>query len=214
MKNLIIVLLIATCGVITYLTYKSNTELAKSLNVLEQNGLLLANMSSRMDGMRNSLIWSVISEGEEIRNLDLTSEEGQQVRLKSLLFGTYTLVLYYSELHCSSCVEKQIKLLNKAAETIGSKNILISTSYTNTRELLLFKRMNQIKLPIYNLGSEGLGLSTDKVQSPVFFVLSKDLKTQNIFVPLEFDPELTMSYLDKIMVKYWAGIANNPVVER
>ena len=135
MKNIIIVLLIATCGVITYLTYKSNTELAKSLNVLEQNGQLLANMRSRMDGVRNSLIRSVILEGEEIRNLDLTSEEGQQVRLKSLLSGTYTLVLYYSELHCSSCVEKQIKLLGKAVETIGSKNILISASYTNIREL-------------------------------------------------------------------------------
>ena len=110
-----------------------------------------------------------LSEDEEIRNLDLTSEEGQRVRLKSLLSGTYTLVLYYSELHCSSCVEKQIKLLNKAAETICNKNIFISASYNNTRELLLFKRMNQITLPIYNLDSDGLGLSTDKVQSPVFF---------------------------------------------
>lgn len=203
MNKVFIIIMMLACGLLTFLIVRSNNQLVEQSSLVKNADFQLNKLQGQIEGVRSSVIWATMSEGEFISNLDLTDEQGKMTSLQSLLSDKYTLVLNYSELNCSSCVEKQIKLLDKAIDAIGTKNVLICASYTNSRELLLFKRMNQVKVPIFNLGTSGLGIKAEEANSPIFFVLSNDLKINNVFLPLEYDPDLTNSYLDQVLEKYW-----------
>jgi len=203
MKNVAIVLLILGCGALAFIAHKSNNRLEESFVLLEANELEAYNLKNNSQGVKNSLLWGVMSEGDVIDDLVVSTQNGDEVSMKTLVGSSSKFVLRYSELHCSSCVEKQILLFNKVVDRIGEDNVLIISSYTNNRDLLLFKRMNQIKLPVYNIKDANLGISAEGADSPIFFVLSNNLRVSNVFLPLEYDPILTEEYHERIMKKYW-----------
>lgn len=205
MKNIAILILILGCLALTVIAHRSNNQLEKSVVILNDNELQIYTLKNNSEGVKNSLLWGVISEGDTIENSPVFNENGDEIMLKSLAGNSSKFVLRYSELHCSSCVEKQVALFNKVINVIGEDNVLILSSYTNNRDLLLFKRMNQIKLPVYNIKDADLGIPAEGANSPIFFVLSKNLKISNVFLPLEYDPDLTQQYHEKIITKYWSN---------
>jgi len=110
------------------------------------------------------------------------------------------LIFRYSNLHCHSCIDKQMDLLSKYSDSIDNDRIILFTYYQNLRDLFLFKRLNHIRFKTYNVKS--LDIPCEELQSPYFFVLDKNLKINDSFLPSKKDTILTINYLSTIFSKF------------
>ena len=72
--------------------------------------------------------------------------------------------------------------IKQFAQTIGKENVLILSSYENPRDMYTFKQMNQIDLPMYNLGNQLLGLPAERADTPYLFVLHPNRKTERFYL--------------------------------
>jgi hypothetical protein len=111
------------------------------------------------------------------------------------------LVFFHSELNCNSCVEKNIPFLNSLGNLIGHENILFIASYKQTRDMLLFKRINDIKFHIYNASS--VELPIEELNLPFCFVINSELKAESVFIPIKEDSLHFKRYLELIKHKYF-----------
>ena len=133
--------------------------------------------------------------------LILTDEKGTEYKIKEKL-NTKKIVFRYSELQCNVCVEKQIESLKKYKDKIGIDNILILADYSNYRNLILFKRMNSLDIPVYNL-SKKLSLELEKKDLPYFFILDNSLIAKDYFIPIKEIKNYTDNYLNIMYTKHF-----------
>lgn len=127
-------------------------------------------------------------------NLELINENQQPIRLEELLDGQKKLVFRYSELNCHQCVDSAFKSLKSLVKEIGEEKVIILASYSRFRSLALFKRLNQLKMDVYNINEEALGIPLERSGIPFMFLLDKEYKTKFVFVPEKTMPQLTENY--------------------
>lgn len=135
------------------------------------------------------------------KELILTDEKGVEYSIKDKL-NTKKIVFRYSELQCNVCVEKQIGSLKKYKDKIGIDNILILADYSNYRNLILFKRMNSLDIPVYNL-SEKMSLELEKKDLPYFFIADNSLIAKDYFIPIKEIKNYTDNYLSTMYIKHF-----------
>ncbi len=82
------------------------------------------------------------------------------------------LILRYSNLHCHSCVTKQIDLLDRYLRDVDSNKVVIFTYYKNLRDLFLFKRLNHIRFQTYNVKSLDIPLGACRTLKYTGYILS------------------------------------------
>ncbi|MFV0506587.1 MAG: hypothetical protein ACK5L5_07750 [Bacteroidales bacterium] len=88
-----------------------------------------------------------------------------------------------------------MEVLQKQGNTIGKENILILGNYRNNR--IFYRTMEEYNIDypnIYNTNS--LDIPAETIDYPYFFILDKDLKISNVFVPDKGLPNITIEYLD------------------
>lgn len=113
------------------------------------------------------------------------------------------LILRYSNLNCNTCIEEQIKNINKYQDSIGIQKIILLTTYQNTVYMDRFRKINKVKIKIYNLG-EMLDKEINDIGFPYFFVLEENTMRINCtFIPQKDKNDLTNSYIENIQKKYF-----------
>jgi len=135
------------------------------------------------------------------KNIILTTENNKKIRLASII-NKPTLVLRYSEFVCQSCVDNQIELLKKFGEETGEQNVLIISTYDEIRNLIIFKRANQLNMDIYNI--EKLKIPLDSENIPYYFVIDESFTIKHVFIPNNGIVSLTEKYLDFIWNRYFS----------
>jgi hypothetical protein len=136
------------------------------------------------------------SEGAVVNgHLQLESESGEISRLAELVSGKTLLFLRYSHLHCNLCVDHSLAYLKSVADSIGHENIVVLASYRTMRDLSLFKRVNQIKFPVYRIPENSTGIPADKYGLPYLFVTDESMVIRNIHIPDKDVPELNRIFL-------------------
>lgn len=113
------------------------------------------------------------------------------------------LVFRYTELHCDVCVDKQIEAIKKISKKIGKKNIIILTEYENLKNLIIFKRLNSLSIPIFNLQNK-FNLPIEELDSPYYFVVDKDFVIKDLFIPIKEIENYTNKYLNIIYKKHFS----------
>lgn len=117
------------------------------------------------------------------------------------------LVFFYSQLNCQVCVNTEIKKLKLFSEKIGKGNIIIISSYKNKKDYLIFKKIHNLNLKIYNIGLKNtLGLPLENYNVPFLFIANSKFRTQNIFVPFKGLPSISDMYYDFILNKYFKNL--------
>lgn len=127
---------------------------------------------------------------------DYNKEE--KIKLKELVQNKRMLVLNFSEITCKSCLESEIEKVKEISNEIGSENVLILSSYERDSDLLVFKRLNKLNLPIYNRKDDNLGLQIDYSKVSVFLLDSASYKTEIFFIPEKETPKLSDKYYSTI----------------
>jgi len=202
MKNtsVIIIITLMACLVYSIVVSKSNqksfdkiiTHISNSLDLEKKHSLIRDNFLL-LELKYND---SKISEG-----LNLADEKGKKYKIKEKL-STKKLIFRYSELQCNLCVEKQIIYLKKYKDKIGIDNILILADYSNLRNLIIFKRVNSLDIPVYNL-SKKMSLELEKKDLPYFFVVDNSLIAKDYFIPIKEIKNYTDNYLNTMYIKHF-----------
>ena len=109
---------------------------------------------------RNSELKEFIQESSErefdlgfpTQDLFVLNANGDTLLLPQLLGNKEEVLIYYfSELGCSTCFDKVLKLINKYSKTFEDHNILYLAYGTNRRYSSVVRRMNKINAEIYNV---------------------------------------------------------------
>lgn len=107
-----------------------------------------------------------------------------------------TLIFRYTSMHCSSCVDTIMKLIDVFAEEIGREKILILSQYSNKRDYKNYIRINQIKQKIYDV-KETISVA-DTFDTPYIFILEDDLLCNNFYIPRKESTEYIKLYLNSV----------------
>ena len=157
-----------------------------------------------LDLLVNTYGIQIQSDGIQIeKDIRIQSLEGDSIYLSQLFENEYKFVFCYSELNCSTCIEKEFDNLKKYSNEIGVNNIIILAQYSNIRDLAVFIRVNDIKSPVYKINNNKLGLLIDKYDSPYLFVTNRNMIANQIFIPLKEIPNLSEMYYEIIITRYF-----------
>lgn len=127
--------------------------------------------------------------------------------LYNLIETTPKLIFYYSELNCNSCVEIIVKEVENYRDSIGSENIIYLANYRRARDMLIFKRINQIKSSIFNVVETSM--PAGKVHMPFLFIIDKEKRVRSLFVPSKENTKNIKLYLSIIKKKYFGNKNTN-----
>ena len=105
---------------------------------------------------------------------------------------TKTIFFYFNEINCLSCVNKEIKKINAFNNKHTDIKIIIIAKYRRLRDLYVFKRINQIKEPVYKIASP-LPIPLCELNVPFYFVI-KNNNTSFVYCP-DKNTDFTENYL-------------------
>ena len=131
---------------------------------------------------------------------NVKDEQGNKISVAELLNGSHKIIFRYSELNCNLCIEEEIQILQKYINDIGFDNILFFSTYNSTRDLFLFKRINQLQnYRIYNLKEEQLNIPIDRLNIPYVFLIDSSGNIVMLNIPEETKPEFSEQFYNVII---------------
>ncbi len=130
----------------------------------------------------------------------ITDEKGNKISITELLNNSPKIIFRYSGLNCQLCIEEEIKILRKYINDIGFDNILFFSTYNSTRDLFLFKRINQLQnFRIYNLKEEKLNIPIDSINIPYVFLVSSSGHIDILHIPEKTKSEFSEQFYKVII---------------
>ncbi|MFA9189560.1 hypothetical protein [Flavobacterium magnesitis] len=130
-------------------------------------------------------------------NLRLINIDGDTLLAKDVSFKN-KIVLRYSILNCSDCVDEEFNILEKN-KSLFSDNLIIMTYHENLRSFIMdwkkLQKMGINNVNLYLLVDNNIGIPLEKENIPYYFYLGNDLSMTNFFIPLREYPHLSNNYL-------------------
>ena len=117
----------------------------------------------------------------QLNNINCHSEDSI-LSLSDLVKNKPILVYRYANISCDGCV----KIILKDLDNIFDKqvnDVLILCSYSTKKEYNYFRKMNNIRLPMYNIDTNALNDQVNSIDSPYFFILYPNLTASNFYIP-------------------------------
>jgi hypothetical protein len=201
-KNLfVLILIILSIFAIIYQTI-NNYKLTMSL---KRQSIVFNNTLSDMSLLKENILNSWKIENTILTD-SLIKDEDNNVIIKSNLIKRSPLLIFrFSELNCSTCIQDQLSLLSDLLQS-NDINYIIISDYNSIRNLGIFKRVNAIKVPIYNCKQ----LLNRETITPYYFVLNKNGTISDFYYPDKKFPEISKEYLKLIHEKYFqVEVKNN-----
>jgi len=137
--------------------------------------------------------------GTQMPDINCIDISGDSIKLSDLVTGERVLALYYSEMHCSSCYEKQFDLLQHLP--LDSTKLLVIGAHSSHRSFKFYWSRSSYSLPAYYIDYISLDWYANKYFFPYFFILDKDLTVSYFHVPDQKDVEKNKRYV--------LGVKNN-----
>lgn len=144
---------------------------------------------------------NITTTGDTIEDTYLYSYKSDSVKLSDLLIEKKgpILIYKYSELNCNVCYETEIKNLHAIFKSQTDKeHVAILCSYRQDRDFIVFKKMNKIELPIYRIPEYTLNKVAEQYGNPYYFLLHKNLKISNTYMPEKLFDSKNKQYLESI----------------
>jgi hypothetical protein len=196
MKNIFSDKFLLAAGVILvafnlfFICYKTNTpeDAAQAIST-ESNTKILTPTASLHQVFQAGLIIPLLRWSNDQK---VTDELGNNHDLNKVFGTTSKLVFRFSEFSCNTCIDREIANLKQLASSIGKENIVLLATYSSIRDLAVFKRINHLDLPIYNIPQNVF--STDQVGGTFLFIANTQQKAFMPFIPDKEDGNLSLEY--------------------
>jgi len=193
------VIIISGCFVTCLLLQTMNYKLNKKIGTLNLKIDSLMHYQHFTDMLIENTTFQFDCEGSNLEiPLSLIDENNKRCRINEISGANTTLIFRFSEINCTSCVETQFRLIRKYISKYGKNNIIIVASYSNIRNLTIFKRINEISIPIYRIEQNQLCQKVESLNVPYYFLLEDEVEMRMIHIPSKEIPSLTLNYLNLI----------------
>ncbi len=201
---IIALVLLTSINIYTYFQRKGTSTLelrAKDATIGEKDYLLSLE--------RTNLNLALADDNKPLNpELVILTAEDQRLSLaqfREKYLKTPKIVLRYADVNCNSCVDSSLTALNRISTGIGKDNVLIFASYQNKRDLMVWKRVNHIKYPVFQIPSQTLGLGIENKDQPYLFaLLPENLNVNHLFIPMKENTQRTDQYLGIFKSRYYA----------
>ncbi len=199
-RNLIITTLfccLITIGNIYVLLRFSNCK--KQLNYSNKAYNLSNN---RADKLKNYYIErskkSIDSEGIYLsRDLFIEDLNQETIPLLDLVNDPFSLVFYFNESSCMTCIETEIQRLKENLSNEYDK-VLILISGMSSHDVSYFQKQHHINFEVYIIDRDELPLPIKDFDIPFAFLLRYDGLIQSIFIPELYEKRLSNDYYNHI----------------
>lgn len=180
--------------------YSINNGYSKERSLLTEkvNKLSYENMS-----LQDNTILSKQGSCQLDPQMLLYTKDGDSIRLSEIQRKEYTLVLRYSTQCCSTCVEDILQKMTKMEKQYPNVDILLLTTYRIQIEKKDFKCICRIFPKVYNVFSLGIPLEEEIV--PYLFVLDKEMRVIDTFIPDKELPKLTSRYFKRVATTFFVN---------
>lgn len=133
--------------------------------------------------------------GKFIADFSVYSIEGDKIMFSELLGEEYKLMIKFSYLHCSSCINTIFDELSKMVEKIPKERVVIIGEYENKRTFEAFSKNKSIPYPIYWVDSREIRDDILKEENmPYSCLINKSMKVENILIPIKELPDHSARY--------------------
>lgn len=198
-----VLIILVGLNISTFLKLRSIQSKANKLQFSQENTTSKFKTSNKNTVIRNALETQSELQPLSERTPLISSTAEDTITLETLVGSSPKLVFHYSELNCMQCVDQEVGKIKKLAQKIGRENILIVATYDNIRDLFLFKRVNNLELPVYKLPDEGIGLPLEKANVPFLFIIDEEFKSKLVFVPEKTLPAMSEKYYGIIKSRFF-----------
>jgi len=169
-------------------------KLEQARNIISEHHTF---MQSKIDfyEFNNMIEYKMIN--EKAPDVMCSEYKKDSIRISEVVKEHSILIFRYSDINCNTCYESAI---NEMKETLGDafQYVAILCTYSTERDLIVFKKINQIRFPIYLVSSGTFSWVIEEYNNPYFFVLHSDLKISNIYVPNKSFPDRNLQYLEGV----------------
>jgi hypothetical protein len=184
--------IISFISVILFISYYFFLSEKQNLELTKENKI----KSSIIHSLTNAKKLEIKYFGRQLECVPLIiSEYDDTISLSEYYPSQYTIAFLYSEFNCQTCVDSALQILYEERLDTLDNFIFIST-YKRKQDLYEFKKMNNIKSPIYRVNNSELLDSLINENAPVFLLIKDNNLIASLLVPIKEEPELT---------RYWIG---------
>jgi hypothetical protein len=193
---LVILLLFNSMLLYKYQQKERSQDMSTLLQELDKNTM-------DINEVKQMMLLQQQSEASSCANVEIKNPETKENVPLSFLLKDNKPVLFFrfKETDCDACIGKVMQTLTKMAKYFPENGIVILSGYNNVRQFYAYAQACNSHLKIYNVNQ--LPVSIDKQSVAYFFVLTPELKMQNIFIPDEADSKFIAQYLECVRTKYW-----------
>jgi len=132
---------------------------------------------------------------------EISNKQKNAYSIDEIITDEYTLVFYFTEINCQVCVKQVFKIIQE----LNIQKVLFISRFSSARNLLVFKNVNDFQGNFYMIESTTeLNGAMDSNNLPYLFILDSSGKIHDLFVPDKSIPNLTKSYLQITMTKYFS----------
>lgn len=192
------ILLLLICN--GFLLYKVK-EIANDNLILQRESQSVASNFQVIEEIKRDLI-NAITINYEINEDEIKYNGFNKEDSVSFYSGFPKLVFQFNKrISCTPCIDDQLVSLKKLSREIGDENIILLPIVENERDLFTLKETKNLNFKIFDV--KPIIGNFHNVSMPAFYIIDKDLKMHDIFVPLSALPDLTDSYFSVIKEKYF-----------
>ena len=126
-----------------------------------------------------------------------TKKDPKDKYLSELVCQKPLFIYRYTDINCNTCYEAELKALQEEFASTSELTTVLC-SYRVDQKFVAFKRVNQIKLPLYRIPSDAFDWAVEGYNEPYYFILHPDMKISHIYVPNNDYPELNKQYFEGV----------------
>ena len=115
------------------------------------------------------------------------------------VFAGHSVVLYFSELSCNSCLDSETQFINSLVEVTGGDGVRVVAHATNPRYVRNYARLNAVKAPLYFDPDDSFGDLNGVAETPMLFLLNDRGEVVSAHYPLPENPRWSEPFHNQIL---------------
>lgn len=192
-KTLVLVIILLLTTTLVYFFIKKNESIENN-KLLEYYGIN-DHHKQTIEYVQETELITV----KKIKNISVKDLQDISYELKDLVGNSPKLIVKFSSLECSYCIEHIIKHLKLFKDEINKNEIIFLGYFPNKKEFLTFDKLYKLNYQVFSIPENSLNIPLDNLNEPyMLFINDSTLKLKKAFVPIKSTPERTDSFLKKI----------------
>ncbi|MEM7587908.1 MAG: hypothetical protein AAF560_31255 [Acidobacteriota bacterium] len=114
-------------------------------------------------------------------------------------FGGHSVVLYFSELSCNTCLDSETQFINSLVDVTGGDGVRIVAHATNPRYVRNYARLNAVQSLLYFDEDNRFGELNKVTETPMVFLLNDRGEVVSAHYPLPENPEWSEAFHNQIL---------------